>query len=429
MDSCSIVFMDMLRDKGLKADTSFMQALPLIANDKRYRAVKTLAQRKSLFAQWSEEKREEERVEKVQELENTKSNFVKLLERDRKISSSTKFEDLVVFYRGDSAFNEMVETIGTFWCQELLGKYIDRLLTMEQTKRHEEILENEKIISKLIQELLLRPETQWRDIKPTLGGSKAFELLGDSVCHQIFTEQHSNLVHNTQQQEYLQREERRKVEVEARNGFRQMLREITQREALYPGVDFDDAKILFEDDLRYKSLFEILKSSPKAIYQQFMAVLHDKVAFERSVIRESASSSPDVFESSSQWFAYLEGIEEYLKLDSANRKIAALELYHLCLQSVGDFKMLLKEAIPFKVPYELASKRLEGKFDFSRVEEDRRRLIFEEYVKDLPEPELVSDEEEGALPDEEYDESDKLIKQDSLLTKSTEGGRKRMRKE
>jgi len=100
-------FIALLRDCKIKSTMKWQDALPLIVNDQRYRALSSLEQRTSAFQQYISQAYRDEQEERTKECELLQSGYRELLNTHLENKPDIRYREILSLIEEDRRFLEL----------------------------------------------------------------------------------------------------------------------------------------------------------------------------------------------------------------------------------------------------------------------------------------------------------------------------------
>ncbi|KAK4698602.1 pre-mRNA-processing factor 40, partial [Phenoliferia sp. Uapishka_3] len=169
-------FMNMLSTLGVTPLWTWEQTMRESITEPYYKALKTLAERKTAFEKFVAEEKQKEREEREKSLERCRKEFFKGLDR---LGGGPEREDGVkVWWGWSTAERELSRRMGEAWKgprnenekRTLFEEYVNALKTKESTKRKELRIKNIEKVTAILQSLSLdiAGTVRWREAQSTL---------------------------------------------------------------------------------------------------------------------------------------------------------------------------------------------------------------------------------------------------------------------
>jgi pre-mRNA-processing factor 40 len=221
-------FFELFRSVKLKSSMTWQEALPMIINDKRYKALKTLNERKKAFEEYLALLKDEEEKQKAETEKKLISDYIALLdERLSALSFDVDFEASEKILNDDTRCSEFVDKKLK---RRVFYDFIDAKKEIEKSKKK---LERQKIVDDF-KNVLSKVcgddfNHSWKSVRQKLQDDEAFvrisESLSDSEQQRIFTD----LVEDFQTKEASDRHRKRKENRKHNESFKSFLNEVLKR--------------------------------------------------------------------------------------------------------------------------------------------------------------------------------------------------------
>ena len=383
-------FWDVLRERRVTSKWTWEEALRAIITHPNYKCIPTLQERKASFQRYCEAmKTVEEEEARLQSLA-LKEAFKSLLASDPRITSDTKWSEVVDKHGKMDAFLAIQSSRERV---QLFEEYQSELRRTELETVWARRKAASVQISELLQGLNLKIDLErgklpdWLSVKDKLIGSipdvESIEYLlaFEEYCHELMKE--------FQATRKVERQSELLKELEYRDGFLGLLKELEESEQLTPFSTWSSTYPLLKDRQEYRELVSIYLygSSPVDLFYDSLDRVQLTYDRDRQRIAEylkkefmttEAAKLPKTFSSYTQ---FKDIMKEALKLENSSVKYAFIELYGLesiaqDRQRINAYKHLLKHLTPpikLNDSWETVRERIRGREEYEGVgcEEDR----------------------------------------------------------
>ena len=406
-------FWDVLRERRVTSKWTWEEALRAIITHPNYKCIPTLQERKASFQRYCEAmKSVEEEETRLQSLA-LKESFKALLASDPKITSDTKWGDVVDKHGKSEAFLAIQSSRERV---QLFEEYQSELRRTELETVWARRKAAFKQISELLQELNLPIDLErgkfpdWLSVKDKIIGTIPdvepieYLLAFEEHCHELMKE--------FQASRKVERQSELLRELEYRDGFLGLLKELEDTEQLTPFSTWSSIYPLLKDRKEYRNLVNIYLygSSPIDMFYDLLDRVQlnydrdrQKIAdyFKKEFMTGEAGRLPKKFSSFTQ---FKDILGEALNLDNSSVKYAFIELYGedsitQDRHRINAYKHLLKHLSPSIKPsdsWEIVHERLKGRDEYEAIvcEEDKELyfLKFKKWLNKHTEPEPETNE-------------------------------------
>lgn len=241
--------------QGITSKHSWEEALRLIFGHPHYKLVPTLAERKTLFARYIDLQREVEREERHQRAAKARQDFLELLRNTPTITGTTRYSEALEQLEEEAAFQAVENPKER---ASLFDEYVAVVRREEaETGRQRRRRATEKY-QKLLESLSaeIRVDTTWRTARDLLKAHA--DMASDEDLRSMepmdllvgFENHIKYLERKAQREAVAQRREQRRQERLARQAFKRLLAEMTEKGVLTATTS-------------WKQLFPLLKERPE----------------------------------------------------------------------------------------------------------------------------------------------------------------------
>ncbi|GMH23206.1 hypothetical protein Nepgr_025049 [Nepenthes gracilis] len=214
-------FKMLLESADVHSDWTWDQAMRVIINDKRYRALKTLGERKQAFNEYLGQRKKQEAEERRIKQKKAKEEFIKMLEESKELTSSMKWSEAITLFEDDERF-KAVERVRDR--EELFENYLVELQKKEKVKAQEEYRRNREEYKKFLESCdFIKVNSHWRKVQDLLEDDERCSRLEKIDRLEIFQDYIRDLEKEEEEQKKTQKEQLRRAERKARDEFRKML--------------------------------------------------------------------------------------------------------------------------------------------------------------------------------------------------------------
>ena len=105
------IFKEMMRERGIESHYSWKMAMEKIIDDPRYQSIGLIADRKSLFFEFTEELRREERERSQKDREDARKGFMDLLHSQTDLTWRSSFRQLTTNLENDPRWKALYSTV------------------------------------------------------------------------------------------------------------------------------------------------------------------------------------------------------------------------------------------------------------------------------------------------------------------------------
>lgn len=387
-------FWDVLRERRVTSKWTWEEALRAIITHPNYKCIPTLQERKASFQRYCEAMRSvEEEEAKLQSLA-LKESFKSLLASDPRITSDTKWSEVVDKHGKSEAFlaiqsgRERVQLFEEY--QSILRRTELETVWERRKTAFSQITELLRGSLALSIDLERGKFPDWHSVKDKLIGTIPdaepieYLLAFEEYCHELLKE--------FQASRKAERQAELLKELDLRDEFKKLLQELEDTEQLNPFSTWSSIYPLVKDHSSYRNLVSIYLygSSPIDMFYDCLDRIQSTYNRDRQLIADyfknefmttEAGRLPKKFSSFTQFKDVLAAALEKDNVNAQSIKYAFMELYGLDAvaqdrQRINAYKHLLKHLSPpikLSDTWEIVHERLKGREEYEAVgcEEDK----------------------------------------------------------
>lgn len=386
-------FQELLKDKGVKCTAKWEEALKLIQEDRRFNALEKAGERKQCFAEYVARRKKEEKEEEREKRKRAKDDFMDALNGWKDLKVSSRYRDAAEQFMDEEWFKLIDEDDRDDIFQDFLDEY-EKKAKDERRKARKEYVEKIKGLYAEREEITVL--SRWRDVQDLLRDNETFRWL-------------SKLEALTSWEEWVEEEEKKKMETltkgkfrqerQARDEFRDLLRKHHAKGKLKMDSTWRECIKLVSEAAQYTSLIGTSGSTPHDLFDDFLEELNEKYKEDRAKIKKWAKAKGLLITSTSTWESFHEALkaeEGYMEIPEEHRKEVFQSLVVKAKEQDEDveknakknrkrFVELLQKTrdVTASTTYEQASSLLSGNGAWNSVDEQTRRQCFDIFVDQL----------------------------------------------
>ncbi|KAL8244339.1 hypothetical protein R6Q59_010597 [Mikania micrantha] len=214
-------FKALLENANVASDWTWDQTMRVIINDRRYGALRSLAERKQAFNEFLVQKKKHEAEQRRTKQKKAREEFKKMLEESKEITVSTKWIKAIAIFEDDDRFKAVERSKDR---EDLFDDYIMEREKKERSKALEEHKKNKKEYIEFLKSCdFLTASSQWRKVQDRLEADESCLRLEKIDRLEIFQEYIRDLEKDEEEQRKLRMEELRKLERKNRDEFRKLM--------------------------------------------------------------------------------------------------------------------------------------------------------------------------------------------------------------
>ncbi len=404
--------MDLLRDR-CNPTMKWEQALQLVKNDERLKAIKGIGEQRRLFKEWINQTKVQERQEQKQRMQKARENFRAMLEEKKVLDADSKFYKVFHLFVNDYRWKALEERER----EQIFQDYLDDLFEKEKEETNQKIKDYREELRKI---LAKDPEitslSKWHEVSEKYKDNKIWKELPDYDKLQVFSRWVIELDKNEHE---TKRRNRRMNERKNREGFRDLLKENIERGSLTYKTKWRHFVEQVKDDKRLFNMLGQNGSTPRELFEDQVEILkdnHKRVKDDFKKLIKDKSLKPGAETSFESFDAALKGQEDYDKLDLKTREYfynyfvekakakekESLKKHKKVLRRLVRFLRTLPDIKPDS-EYKSFEKVISENEQFAGLTEEEKASTFASYLKDFK----THQDDEGQISDENEGERHK----------------------
>jgi len=342
-------FKSMLIDKGVGEEDQWKPTLSRIISDQRYRALKTLSERKKVFKQFKEELGERMITEKRSKDRTAREGFMELLAETKDLKAGMSYHALCPYIEKDERFKAVAEEADRV---DYLHRYQiqeSKKLKEEEQKRDEIKQKKYRVESDALKQVLkddkeITHETDYHDIEqrfidknddwPSLREEDVARYVKRHVkdLQRDYDEAQREMREIQKKKERNEYEKKRDAERAQEKSFKEFLKECTRKDipVFHAKSRWEDVIVLdeFKNDSRFTALSEREKKAFH-IFEYFCHDLERDLVEDKKRIKRVIKAEKFVVEPTLQvpdLMSKFGDHEKISKIDSTNKRLLFLEM-------------------------------------------------------------------------------------------------------
>eukprot|EP01004_Peranema_trichophorum_P002123 NODE_1294_length_2025_cov_84.735542_g1095_i0.p1 GENE.NODE_1294_length_2025_cov_84.735542_g1095_i0~~NODE_1294_length_2025_cov_84.735542_g1095_i0.p1 ORF type:complete len:641 (-),score=177.97 NODE_1294_length_2025_cov_84.735542_g1095_i0:39-1961(-) len=219
-------FKELLDSKKVDPELKWEEAMKIIIKDERYKALKTVADRKAAYAEWCERRRKQLREQAVQERKKAQEDYMSMLSEHDEITPRMSFKKALNYIERDPRFEKVQPERER---ENLYEDYIVELEKKLKDKAKETRREHMAAFRQLLEETKsININSQWKKVQELLDEDPRYQMLDKQDRHIVFEDYIREMERREEEEKIKEREEKKKQERKVRDEFRQLLREMNK---------------------------------------------------------------------------------------------------------------------------------------------------------------------------------------------------------
>lgn len=278
-------FKNLLETANIASDWIWDQAIRVIIKDRRYTALRTLAERKQAFSEFIAQKKKQEAEERRHKQKKAREDFKKMLEDSTDLTSSTKWREAILIFEDDDRFKAVERPKER---EDLFNDHITELEKKERSKALEEHKKNRKEYIEFLKSCdFITASSQWRRVQDRLETNESCSRLEKLDRLEIFQEYIRELEKEEEEQRKLRMEDLRKTERKNRDEFRKLMEGHSALGMLTSKTIWRDYLIKVKDLPAYAALSSNGSgATPKELFEDVIEELEKQYSDDRDKIKE-----------------------------------------------------------------------------------------------------------------------------------------------
>ncbi|XP_076894676.1 pre-mRNA-processing protein 40A-like isoform X2 [Bidens hawaiensis] len=278
-------FKALLESVNVASDWTWDQTMQVIINDRRYGALRTMAERKQAFNEFLVQKKKHEAEQRRAKQKKAREEFKKMLEESKELTVSTKWSKAVAIFEDDDRF-KAVERLKDR--EDIYDDYIMEREKKERSKYLEEQKKNKKEYIEFLKSCdFLTASSQWRKVQDRLEADERCLRLEKIDRLEIFQEYIRDLEKDEEEQRKLRTEELRKTERKNRDEFRKLMDGHIASGTLTSKSHWRDYCIKVKDLPAYLAVSSNSSgATPKDLFEDVIEELEKQYTEDRDHIKE-----------------------------------------------------------------------------------------------------------------------------------------------
>lgn len=426
-------FRQLLTEKGVQTDDKWNQVLPKIVFDSRYKALKTIDDRKRVLVEWQRETEKLNENLRAERMVKAREEFVVMLEEYKEITGGSHFRDVERICGADPRFKALDSEHER---QDFVYDFVDKLVKQEREFRRENRQKNLKAFADLLDELTtagkVAPSTQFRDLVESVKDEPRFTALDQGDRVRVFEDHMVRVLREERERVEKEKEAKRQAERLHRDAFRTLLREKSLAGLITTKSEWQDVAEDLQTDPRCEALCQSAgRGAAEQLLDDFCSDLEEDIRDEKrkfkaivkdhDITTRSKDSIDDMLEK-------LQRIPEFSQIDSKyarllcgeqleKQKRKRVEKERKKAENKEDFLRILRKKISFDYAPEFSldypgqvnvadvwartkadfALQLSASSAWSRLNEEERLSAFAEHVSKLRAQERERREEASAI--------------------------------
>ncbi|CAG8524749.1 5350_t:CDS:10 [Paraglomus occultum] len=424
-EEAQAAFRRLLKESGVTPDWSWEQTMRAVITKPMYKALKTLSERKQAYQDYIDELRRKEEEEKKAKIAKTRAEFIELLETRPEINSSTRYRKICEIFAQEPAFMAVEDERQR---EKMFNDYIYELRKQEKEAARSKRKENMDKFSRLLRSLSnIGMTTRWKDAQqiysstPEYQSDESLQRMDMLDFLAVYEEHIKSLEREYNLKKSKMADAKKRRERKNRSMFRELLEELKQKGVITAKSKWSEIYPLIDTDERYLNMLGQPGSSPLELFWDVVEEL-DEILYQQKKMVMDVMKKMNITVGPSlplaEFMATVKSDERCSGLSDVNLKI----IYEQSLKKqekkqrkkMEAFRSILKhfeQMFNPDITWTQVRPILEKTEEFQALNEEEQRIeVFNKFKDRLKEKhtrkdQAESDDEEGTLKDEEYDET------------------------
>jgi len=426
----SDAFKKLLDDKKVDPEMKWEAAMKLIISDERYKAFKSVGERKAAFQEWGDKKRKQMKEEALMDRRRARENFMAMLEERDEITVTTSYRKALPYIERDSRFSAIESERDR---ENLFEDYMVDLDRKRKEEKKAKRKEHMEAFRSLLEETRgIKVTSQWRKVQELIDEDPRYIALDKEDRLIVFEDYIREMERREAEDKIREQEERKKNERRVREEFRQMLQTMYKNGELSYRTKW---KRLLEGSARNHPAMKAMEKQgrERELFEDFVAELENSIREDKKVIKQIMQDINFVITSSTSLDEFMEAIKSDIKFETLEgtdgTSVRAIyddlmdkleskekEARRAKQKQMDKFKDHLKsiKEIDDASAYQSCVDLFEEAEAAKGLEETDRQKVFEEYVAKLKRKKERSDDadREEKKEKKDKDKKDKKRKHD-----------------
>ncbi|CAI2167816.1 14245_t:CDS:10 [Funneliformis geosporum] len=422
-EEAEAAFRELLKESGVKADWTWEQTMRAIIANPMYRALKTLAERKQAFHDYSDDLRKKEEEEKRAKAIKIRQDFVSLLESHPEINSSTRYRKVCDILSEEPALKAIEDERLR---EEIFSEYVYDLRKQEKEIQRAIRKENMEKFNQLLRSLPnITEATRWADAQqiymntPEYQQDKTLREMDMLDFLAVYEEHIKSLERETAEKKKRDLEEQTRQQRRNRDAYRALMDELREKHVISAKSKWKETYPLIHTDGRYQNMLGQPGSNPLELFWDVVEELDELLYQQRKIVVEIMKAK-EITINTGMTFELFQAAccsdERVSSVDENNLKIIFEQLQRKQerrqRRKLDAFKAILRHFEAMISPdttWEQVRPILEKTEEFQAIESEEQRLeVFNKFIDRVREKILKkgddSEEEEGTLRDDDIEE-------------------------
>lgn len=416
------IFKQLLLDSKVDIDWDWNRTMKVICYDKRYKVIESIAEKKKVFQEYIDYKKNIEKEERKNKQKKIKQEFFEMLSKCTAINVKSSYRKIVPYIQNDHRFKSVEkESDRLDFFDDFIFEMVQKERRLKEEARDINIQLFRKLLEQKVYENQINDKSLWKNVKETLIGYSAFDNLDDLGRLQVWDEFIRDLTVREEEKRQKERYKKRKQERRVKQAFWLLINEFKKNKKINIDTRWKEFKNLVIDSEEFKKL-ELQGDDPREIFEDLMDDIEDKYKDDKkklkSILKEKNVNLNHL--KAEDFIELIYKDERVKEIDSENIKLfyEEIALKNLKKTKQDRYIDLLKTlSLTSESEYQMIRPKIEKDPSFLEIETDQERFhLFEDYVNYLRKKE----KKRKRNKEEEEDYKDFQKRKEKILEKFNE---------
>ena len=291
-EEAEAAFVKLLKRSGVQSDWTWPQTIKACIKDPQYRAIRDPKDRKAAFERYCQEVIIQDKERAEERLSRLRADFATMLRRHPEIKHYSRWNTARPIIEGEATFRSTSDESER---RQLFEDYISDLRKAymeEQAAVRKSAMDG---LIELLPRLNLEPYTRWSEAQgiisstPPFREDNKFQALSEFDILTVFQNHMKSVERAFNDSRQLQKNKKYRKERVHRDGFVEVLKELTRAGKIKAGTKWSQVYPLLENDTRYNAMIGQPGSTP-------MELFWDMVEEEERALRITRNEILDVMD-------------------------------------------------------------------------------------------------------------------------------------
>ncbi|KAH8549722.1 hypothetical protein BGW37DRAFT_428559 [Umbelopsis sp. PMI_123] len=293
-EQAEAAFIDLLRKTGVKSDWTWEQTMRSIITQPVYRALKTLAERKSAFNTYIEQETRREKEEQLENEKQVREAFLDLLSSTSAIRITTRYRKAATLLENEPAWKAITSER---YRQALYDDYIHELSRKEKDELRELRKQSMDRFAELLRSIPeITHRTTWKSAqelyiaRPEYADKGRFKGMDKLDFLVVFEDHVKHLEQVESDQKARVADARKRTYRKHRDAFKDLLAELRAGKLINAKTDWMEIYPHLKDDLRYQNMLGQPGSTPLDLFWDMVDELGERFYKQKRIIYDILKS-------------------------------------------------------------------------------------------------------------------------------------------